>query len=77
MLETSGNIDGMSFVILIDLGATNSFISLNALSRIKHNIIAQYEFIHVEMACGMKRNVGRMVKDCEVDLCVCSNKVSL
>lgn len=36
VLETSGNIDGMSFVILKDLGATNSFISINALSMIKH-----------------------------------------
>ena len=77
MLETSSNIDGMSFVILIEPGATDSFISLNALSRIKHKVITQYEFRHVEMACGMKRNVGRMVKDCEVDLGVCKSKVSL
>eukprot|EP00253_Pinus_taeda_P015998 PITA_15998 len=30
-----------------------------------------------EMACGMKINVGKMVKDCEVDLGVCKTKVSL
>eukprot|EP00253_Pinus_taeda_P004738 PITA_04738 len=77
VLETSGNIDGMSFVILIDPGATDSFISLNALSMIKHKATPQYEFRHVEMACGMKRNVGKMVKDCEVDLGVCKTKVSL
>ena len=77
MLETIGNIDGMSFVILIDPGATDSFISLNALSRIKHKPIAQYDFRHVEMACGMKRNVGKMVRDCEVDLGICKTKVSL
>eukprot|EP00253_Pinus_taeda_P027545 PITA_27545 len=77
VLETSSNIDGMSFVILIDPGATDSFISLNALSMIKHKATPQYEFRHVEMACGMKRNVGKMVKDCEVDLGVCNTKVSL
>lgn len=66
----------MSFVILIDLGTIDSFISLNELSRIKHKEIAQYDFRHVEMACGMKRNIGRMVKDCEVDLGVCKTKVS-
>ena len=77
MLETSSNIDGMSFVILIDLEAIDYFISLNALSRIKHKPIAQHDFRHVEMACGMKRNVGKMVRDCEVDLGVCKTKVSL
>eukprot|EP00253_Pinus_taeda_P025071 PITA_25071 len=51
VLETSGNIDGMSFVILIDRGAIDSFISLNALSRNKHKGIAQYEFRNVEMTC--------------------------
>jgi len=44
---------------------------------IKHKATPQYEFRHVEMACGMKRNVGKMVKDCEVDLSVCKTKVSL
>ena len=29
------------------------------------------------MAFGMKRDVGRMVKDCEVDLGVCKTKVFL
>eukprot|EP00253_Pinus_taeda_P028988 PITA_28988 len=77
VLETSGNIDGMSFVILIDPGATDSFISINALSLIKHKATPQYEFKHVEMACGMNRNVGKMVKDCKVDLGVCKTKVSL
>lgn len=36
VLEILGNIDGMRFIILIDLGATESFISLNSLSKIKH-----------------------------------------
>lgn len=77
VLETLGNIDGMSFVILIDPGAIDSFISINALAKIKHKAIPQYEFKHVEMACGMKRTVGKMVKDCEVDLGVCKTKISL
>lgn len=77
VLETLGNIDRMNFVILIYPGATNYFIYLNALSKIKHEEIAQYDFRHLEMACGMKINVGRMVKDCEVDLGLCKTKVSL
>eukprot|EP00253_Pinus_taeda_P018041 PITA_18041 len=77
VLETSGNIDGMSFVILIDPGATDSFISINVLSLIKHKATPRYEFRHVEMACGMKTNVGKMVKECEVDMGVCKTKVSL
>jgi len=43
VLETSGNIDGMSFVILIDPRDTDSFISINALSLIKHKATPQYD----------------------------------
>jgi len=32
---------------------------------------------HVEMACRMKRNVGKLVTDCEVELSVWKNNISL
>jgi hypothetical protein len=47
--------------ILIDLGATESFISGAALKRIKVKAVEQNEFSFVEMALGAKQKVGGKV----------------
>jgi hypothetical protein len=50
VLETSGTIADQTLSILIDPGATESFISGAALKRIKVKAVEQDEFSFVEMA---------------------------
>ena len=52
VLETTGIVVDQTLSILIDLGATKSFISGAALKRIKVKTVEQDEFSFVEMASG-------------------------
>jgi hypothetical protein len=54
VLETSSTIYDQTLIILIDLGATESFISGAALKRIKVKAVEHDEFSFVEMASGSK-----------------------
>jgi hypothetical protein len=56
------------FSILIDPGATESFISSVVLKIIKVKEVEQDEFRYVEMASGAKQKVGGKVKDCNINL---------
>jgi hypothetical protein len=67
-LETPCKINDIFFSILIDLGATNFFISHDALLKLKIKLINQKDFNQVEMSSGVKKKVGCLVKDCEIDL---------
>jgi hypothetical protein len=53
---------------LIDLGATESFISGAALKRIKVKEVEYDEFSFVEMASGDKQKVGRKVTGYSLNL---------
>jgi hypothetical protein len=68
VLETSGTIADQTLSILIDLGATESFISGAALKRIKVKAVEQDEFSFVEMASGAKQKVGGKVTGCTLNL---------
>jgi hypothetical protein len=54
VLETTCTIADQTLSILIDPGATESFISGAALKRIKVKAVEQDEFSFVEMASGAK-----------------------
>ena len=68
VLETTGKIDGNVFSLLIDPGATESFISYYALDKGKMMASAQTDFDSVEMASGTTQSVGPKLEDCEIDL---------
>jgi hypothetical protein len=68
VLETSGTIVDQTLSILIDPGATESFISGAALKRIKVKAVEQDEFSFVEMASGAKQKVGGKVTGCSLNL---------
>jgi hypothetical protein len=68
MLETSGIVIDQTLSILIDPGATNSFISGAVLKRIKVKAVEQDEFSFVEMASGAKQKVGGKVMGCSLNL---------
>jgi hypothetical protein len=68
VLETSGTITDQTLSILIDLGATESFISSAMLKRIKVKAVEHDEFIFVEMASGAKQKVGGKVTECTLNL---------
>jgi hypothetical protein len=61
VLETTGIIVDQTLSVLIDPGATESFISGAALKRIKVKAVEQDEFSFIEMASGAKQKVGGKV----------------
>ena len=68
VLETTGTIADQTLSVLIDPGATESFISSAALKRIKVKAVEQDEFSFVEMASGAKQKVGGKVTGCALNL---------
>jgi hypothetical protein len=68
VLETTGTVADQTLSILIDLGATESFISGAALKRIKVKAVKQDDFSFVEMASGAKQKVGGKVMGCALNL---------
>ena len=68
MLETIGTVADQTLSILIDPGATESFISGAALKRIKVKAVEQDEFSFMEMALGAKKRVGGKVTRCILNL---------
>ena len=61
VLETIGIVADQTLSVLIDPGATESFISGAALKRIKVKAVEQDEFSFVEMASGSKKSLeGRL-----------------
>ena len=54
MLEMTGTVADQTLIILIDLGATESFISVVALKRMKVKAVEHDEFSFMEMALGAK-----------------------
>jgi hypothetical protein len=68
VLETSGTIADQTLSILIDHGATESFISGAVLKRIKVKEVKHDEFSFIEMASGAKQKVGGKVMGCTLNL---------
>jgi hypothetical protein len=68
VLEMTGTIADQTLSILIDPGATESFISSAVLKRIKVKAVEQDEFIFIEMASGAKQKVGGKVTGCALNL---------
>jgi hypothetical protein len=68
VLETTGIVTDQTLSILIDPGATESFISSAVLKRIKVKAVEQDEFSFVEMALGAKQKVGGKVTGCALNL---------
>ena len=68
MLEMIGTIVDQTLSILIDPGATESFISSATLKRIKVKAVEQDEFSFVEMASGAKQKVRGKVTGCALNL---------
>jgi hypothetical protein len=69
VLEMTGTVADQTLSILIDPGATESFISGAVLKRIKVKAVEQDdEFSFVEMASGAKQKVGGKVTGCILNL---------
>jgi hypothetical protein len=68
VLETTGTIANQTLSILIDPGATESFISGAVLRRIKVKAVEHDEFSFVEMASRAKQKVGGKVMGCALNL---------
>jgi hypothetical protein len=68
MLEKTGTVADQTLGILIDPGATESFISSTVLKRIKVKAVEQDKFRFIEMASGAKQKVGGKVTGCALNL---------
>jgi hypothetical protein len=68
VLKTTGTVADQTLSVLIDPGATESFISGAALKRIKVKAVEQDEFSFVEMASRAKKKVGGKVTGCALNL---------
>ena len=68
VLEMTGIVTDQTLSILIDPGATESFISGAMLKRIKVKAVEHNEFSFVEMAWGAKQMVGGKVTGCILNL---------
>ena len=68
MLETTGIVADQTLSILIDPGATKSFIYGAALKRIKVKVVEQDEFSFIEMALRAKQRVGGKGTGCALNL---------
>jgi hypothetical protein len=68
VLETTGTVADQTLSILIDLGATESFIFGAVLKRIKVKAFEHDEFSFIEMASGAKQRVGGKVTGCILNL---------
>jgi hypothetical protein len=77
VLETTGTIADQTLSILIDPGATKSFISGAVLNRIKVKAVEQDEFSFIEMASGAKQKVGGKVTGCILNLAECVTRADL
>lgn len=77
MLEASTKLNGMVVTILIDPGATESFISPNALFKCKLVAIEQNDFDKVQMALVRSQKVEFLVQECPLYLGVCVTNVNL
>lgn len=76
-MESSGIINGIKLKILFDTGATGSFISSYALNKCGLAARKQNDFRQVEMASGKLQFVDLNVKECKVDLGICSTKLKV
>jgi hypothetical protein len=68
LLDMSGTVTDQTLSILIDPGATESFIFGAPLKRIKVNEVEHDEFIFVEMDLGSKQKVGGNIVGCTLNL---------
>jgi hypothetical protein len=68
MLEMTSTFADQTLIILIDPGATESFISSAALKRFKVKATKHDEFSFIEMASGAKQKVGGKVMGCALNL---------
>ena len=75
--STKGKIDNHPIAILIDSGASHSYINVNIvegfhLERSKHN-----KSWFVQLAMGAKRTINELVKDCPIDMNGLNTKVDV
>jgi hypothetical protein len=70
-------INNIPLSVLIDPGATDSFISPSTILRCGLTAHEQSNFRMVEMASGSQQSVGSMVRDCSVNIGGCDTKMNL
>eukprot|EP00253_Pinus_taeda_P021555 PITA_21555 len=76
-IESAGMINNIPLSVLIDPGATDSFISPSTILRCGLTAHEQSNFRMVEMASGSQQSVGSIVRDCSVNIGGYDTKLNL
>jgi predicted aspartyl protease len=68
MIEVEGKIDNQPIVILIDYGASHSYINSNIIetSHLQRSQHKKYRLVQLSM--GANRKINELVKDCPIDM---------
>eukprot|EP00253_Pinus_taeda_P013432 PITA_13432 len=77
VVGSAGMINNIPLAVLIDPGATDSFISPSTILRCGLTAHEQSNIRMVEMASGSLQSVGSMVRDCSVNIGGCDTKMNL
>jgi hypothetical protein len=68
MIEVEGKIDNQRITILIDYGASHSYINANIVERFHLQRSKQNKSWLVQLARGAKTKINELVKDCPIDM---------
>jgi predicted aspartyl protease len=77
MIEVEGMINNHAFTILIDSGASHSYIDPRVVESLQLSRSKHEKSWLVQLATGTKRKVTKLVKSCPVDMNGLSTKVEL
>jgi hypothetical protein len=77
MIELEGKIDNQPIEILIDSGASHSYINSNIVERFYLKRSKHKKSWLVQLSIGAKRKINELVKDCPIDMNGLSKKVDV
>jgi predicted aspartyl protease len=77
MIEVEGKIDNHPIAILIDSGASHSYINSNIVKRFHLQRSKHKKYWLVQLAIGDKRKINELVKYCPIDMNGLNTKVDV
>jgi predicted aspartyl protease len=77
MIEVEGNIENQPITILIDSGASHTYINANIVKIFHLQRSRHKKSWLVQLATGAKRKTNELVKDCQIDMNGLNTKVDV
>jgi predicted aspartyl protease len=77
IIEVEGKIDNQPIIVLINSGASHSYINSNNVERFHLQRSKHEKYWLFQLATGAKRNINELVKDCPIDMNGINTKVDV